>query len=49
MTPQDKRERARRRREIAATRNSVLAGDIIEQARRLEDAADKQERDEQAE
>ncbi len=48
MRPQDKRERARKLREIAETRSSVLARALIEQARLLEDAADKQERDERA-
>lgn len=45
MTPQDKRDRARRLRQIAATRNGVLAHDIIQEARRLEAAADQQERE----
>ncbi len=45
---QDKRERARNLREIAETRSSVLARASIEQARLLEDAADRQEREERA-
>lgn len=45
MTPQDKRNRARRLRDIAATKSGVLAHDIIQQARRLEEAANVQERE----
>ena len=44
MTAQDKRDRAMRLREIAATRSGMLAHDIIQQAKRLEAAADEQER-----
>lgn len=46
MTPQDKRDRAKRLREIAATKSGTLAHDIIQQARRLEAAANEQEREE---
>lgn len=47
MTPQDKRERARKLRGIAASRSRVLATEILELARRLEQAADEQERDQE--
>lgn len=49
MTPQDKRDRAKKLRNIAATKSGVLAYDILQQARRLEAAADKQEREERGE
>jgi hypothetical protein len=44
MTAQDKRDRAKRLREIAATKSGTLAHDIIQQAQQLEAAADEQER-----
>jgi hypothetical protein len=44
MTAQDKRDRAMRLREIAATKGGMLAHDINQQAKRLEAAADEQER-----
>jgi hypothetical protein len=46
MTAQDKRERAKKLREIAATKSGVLAYDIIQQAQRLEAAAEKLEQNE---
>ena len=48
MTPRDKRERARKLRELARARSRILADEILELAKRLEQAADKQERDEEA-
>jgi hypothetical protein len=46
MTPQDKRERARKLHGVAATKAGVLAHEIRELARKLERAADDQEHDE---
>ena len=43
MTAQDKRHRAKRNCEIAATKSGVLAHDIVLQAWRLEAAADQQD------
>lgn len=45
MTPQDKRKRARKLHDYAATKSGTLAQEIREMARRLEQDADKQERD----
>lgn len=45
MTPSDKRERARKLREVAATKQKSLADEIIALARQLERAADEQERE----
>ena len=46
MTPESKRERVRKLREVAATKSRFLAEEIIDLARRLEKAADDQEREE---
>lgn len=45
VTPKNKRERARKLRELAATKSRVLGDEIRELARSLEKAADEQERE----
>lgn len=45
MTPENKRDRAKRLREIAATKHRQLADEILDLARRLESDADLQERE----
>ena len=46
MTAQDKRDRAQKLRDFAATRDGALAYELLQQAQRLEAAADEQERQE---
>ncbi len=46
MTPQDKRERALKLREIAVTKDRLLGDQVRELAKSLERAADEQEREE---